>query len=89
MTVHLYDVRTEDKAYEKILESKYGVRMSKEEEDFYNDNCHGERKRASGSVCRSWLKGKTRKDQEETRLAKRIEELDETKRREEDSEPLR
>ena len=83
MTKHAYDVRTYDVEYKKKLEKEYDVKMTEEEEDFYKDNCHGERIRASSvSVCKTWLKRKLRRDSDNEGLKKRKLELEEEEKQE-------
>ena len=66
-----YDIRTTDTILQKKIEDEYGVKMTKEEEKFYNDNCRGERKMVSANVCPSWLKTKTRAEMTKASLEKR------------------
>ena len=83
MTKQAYDVRTYDTDYKKKLEEKYDVKMTQEEEDFYKDNCHGERIRTSShSVCKVWLKSKLRRDSDKESLERRKIELEEAEKQE-------
>ena len=40
MTNNDYDIRTSDKYYQKYLEDYYVIRLNKEDEVFYCDNCY-------------------------------------------------
>ena len=83
MTEHAYDVRTYDAEYKKKLEEKYDVKMTQEEEDFYKDNCQGERiKESSHSVCKVWLKSKLRRDSDKESIERRKKELEEAEKQE-------
>ena len=38
---HAFDIRTKNKEYQRKLEEEYRVKMTDEDEAFYEDNCHG------------------------------------------------
>ena len=72
MHTYSYDIRTTDTILQKNpRRSKYGVKMTKEEEKFYKNYCRGERKMVSANVCPSWLKTKTRAEMIKASLEKR------------------
>ena len=69
MTKNAYDFRTSNREYQTQLEKIYNVKMTKEDEEFYNDNCHGAYiGTCSSSVPRSWMKQKKRKEKREISL---------------------
>ena len=55
------DIRTEDKKFENKLENEFGVKMTHEEESFYENNCNGPYTFTSTSnVSKKWMKQKDR-----------------------------
>ena len=61
-----YNIRTKDKVYQKKLEEEFGVKMMKDDEDFYEDNCLGSYKAiCSSTVPKDWIKQKKRKESRE------------------------
>ena len=81
MTKNAYDIRTSDETYQKKLEEMHGVRMTSNDNDYYNDNCFGsyiatcERK-----VCKAWKKTEERKEKRrKTEEEKREREVERNK----------
>ena len=65
MTTRGYDIRASD-VYTKQMEKEFGVRMTKEDLAFYEDNCKGSYSaRCSNTVPRAWLNQKRRNDERE------------------------
>jgi hypothetical protein len=67
MTKIAYNVRTQDKAYQKKLEEHFGVKMTTEDEEFYRDKCHVSYK----AICQTTVSQKRAKQTK--RLAERSE----------------
>ena len=62
MTANAYDIQTDNRQYQKKLEEKYEVPMTKSDELFYKDNCFGEyRATCSRTVDKKWEKNQIRK----------------------------
>ena len=57
-----YDIRSEDKAYEKRLENEFGVKVTAEEELYYQNNCFGDWTAKSMGIDPKWLKKKNRNE---------------------------
>ncbi len=63
LTKHAYNIRTHDTAYQKQLEDDFQVKMTKEDEDFYKDNCFGAfRAVCTSTVPKEWTRQKKRKE---------------------------
>ncbi|KAK6194847.1 hypothetical protein SNE40_000387 [Patella caerulea] len=61
MVDNAYDVRNLDKQYEKLMEGEFGVMMTREDDEFYQDNCHGPYvATCTATVPKNWLKQKRR-----------------------------
>jgi len=74
MTTTAYDIRTKDAEYQRKLEEKYQVKMTANDDLFYNDNCHGTFKfTCCSTVSASWLKQKNRREKRQRSLEKKIE----------------
>ena len=57
MTKNAYDVRTKDSSYQTKLEKQYGVRMTVEDDKFYNDNCFGSyNATCQPTISKKWVK---------------------------------
>ena len=57
MTKNAYDVRTKDSSYQTKLEKHYGVRMTVEDDKFYNDNCFGSYiAKCQPTISKKWVK---------------------------------
>ena len=73
-----YNIRSDDKLYEKRLEKEYGVKVTAEEELYYKDNCFGAWNARSTGIDPKWLKRKNRdelrKYREEQKLLKQNKE---------------
>ena len=57
-----YDIRSKDKAYEKWLENEFGVKITAEEELYYQNNCFGDWTTKSMGIDPKWLKKKNRNE---------------------------
>ena len=57
-----YDIRSEDKAYEKWLENEFGVKITAEEELCYQNNGFEEWTAKSIGIDPKWLKKKNRNE---------------------------
>ena len=76
MTKNAYNIRTNNSAYQKKLEDIYGVKMTKEVDQFFNDNCFGDYKATCKStVSKSWLKHKKRQDKRKTSAKNKEEDI--------------
>ena len=72
LTSRAYNIRTDDDAYQRQLEDEYGVKMTKEDEEFYLDNCFGPYKATcSNTVPKDWAKQKKRKETRQRSVEKR------------------
>ena len=61
-----YNIRTLNTAYQKQLEEEFQVKMTKEDEDFYIDNCFGSYKAVcTSTVPKCWKKQMERKESRE------------------------
>ena len=59
-----YDIRTFDTKYQKELETSYSVKMTAEDEAFYQDNCKGAYiATCKATVSAEWLKSEKRRIQ--------------------------
>jgi hypothetical protein len=83
MTKIAYDVRTQDKAYQKKLEEHFGVKMTAEDEEFYRDNCHGSYKAiCQTTVSRKWAKQTKRLAERSESAKKKCDEAKESRQNE-------
>ncbi|XP_013414654.1 uncharacterized protein LOC106176709 [Lingula anatina] len=85
LTKHAYNIRTNDPAYQKQLEDEFGVKMTKEDEAFYEDNCFGCYKAVcTSTVPKHWKKKQKRKHEREQSAANKkaatVSSLEEQKR---------
>jgi hypothetical protein len=72
MTRWAYDVRAQNAAYQKQLESVYKVVMTDDDIAFYEDNCRGNYTAiCTRSVPRNWTKQEQRKEQRQQATEKR------------------
>ena len=76
MTKNAYDIRTPDKNYQKNQEKHHKVKITDEDEAFYEDNCNGEYIAiCSTTVPKSWVKQKKRKENRNVTLEKKKNQL--------------
>lgn len=80
MTKTAYDICSTDANYTKGLEEAYGVKMNKEDFDFYTDNCKGQYKATClATIPSKWTKMKQRQDsrkqseEKKTQISERAE----------------
>jgi len=74
MTTKAYDIRTKDAEYQRKLEEKYQVKMTANDDRFYDDNCHGTFKfSCCSAVSASWLKQKNRREKRQRSQEKKKE----------------
>ena len=72
LTKFAYDIRTTDSAYQKQLEEEFKVKMTREDEDFYYDNCFGKYvATCTATVPRDWERNKKRKETRELAYEKK------------------
>ena len=72
MTKNAYDVRTQDKVYQKKLEEFYSVKMTDEDERFYMDNCFGSYSAlCQPSVSKKWAEQERRLAEREASIEKK------------------
>lgn len=63
MTKTAYDIRCENRDYERYLEEKFNVKMNDNDKKFYENNCHGDYTyRCSDRVSAPWMKQQKRLD---------------------------
>ena len=67
MTENAFDIRTNNKVYQSKLEALHKVKMTKEDELYYQDNCKGQYK----AICSDTISSKWRKSMQ--RAEKRAE----------------
>jgi hypothetical protein len=61
LTLRAYDIRTKNKDHQRNMEEKYGVKMTEEDEKFYEDNCHGKYvATCTNTVPEKWKRKKKR-----------------------------
>ena len=66
LTHNAYNIRTNDAIYQKQLEEEFKVKMTAEDEEFYNDNCLGSYNAiCTATVPKDWVKQKKRKESRE------------------------
>lgn len=74
-----YDIKTQDECRIKAMNSQMGIKTLPPDQQFYEDNCHGERQIThTGLVDEAWAKKMERKKREEERQSAALEK--ETKR---------
>jgi len=74
-----YDIKTQDECRVKAMHSQKGIKTLPPDQQFYEDNCHGERQIThTGLVDEAWAKKMEREKREEERRSAALEK--ETKR---------
>ena len=75
MIKRAFDIRAHSRDYEKQLSVQYNVQMTKDDEDFYTDNCHGDYlAKCTSTIPRNWAKQQKRNVvRDESMNCKRIE----------------
>ena len=77
LTQRAYDIRCTDIEYQKKMESDFGVKMTKDDEDFYMDNCHGPFKAfCSNTVPKNWERKRKRKLERQDTKNKKISRME-------------
>ena len=67
-----YDIRCKDVSFQKQMEEDFGVKMTQEDLDFYQDNCFGSYKlMCTNTVPKDWERMKKRKQSREASVQKK------------------
>ena len=78
LTRFAYDIRCRDKTYQEQMEADFGVKMNKNDEEFYQDNCFGTYKfTCTNTVPKDWVRKRKRKNERQHAEREKVLKLEE------------